>query len=152
MPTAPGQVGSHQTSKLCPLIHVWPDAGVLGSLTRVSPGTTGRRNLQPSMPPKKKFFLAAWSSGSIMTMPPSCAMASTCSTPAPAAGSAQQRHLLDRCMSFRYKASLFLAAWSSGTIMTMSSCCALTSTCSHPAPQQALLNSRCIDAWHQAAR
>ena len=104
MPKAPGQVGSHQTSKLCPLIHVWPDAGVLGSLTRVSPGTTGRRNLQPSMPPKKKFFLAAWSSGSIMTMPPSCAMASTCSTPAPAAGSAQQRHLLDRCMSFRYKA------------------------------------------------
>ena len=51
-------------------------------LTRVSPGTTGRLNLHPSMPPKKKFFLAAWSSGSIITMPPSCAIASTWSTPA----------------------------------------------------------------------
>lgn len=48
----------------------------------MSPGTTGRRNLQLSMPPKKKFFLAAAFSGSIMTMPPSCAMASTCRTPA----------------------------------------------------------------------
>ena len=34
------------------------------------------------MPPKKKFFWAALFSGSIIMMPPSCASASTCSTPA----------------------------------------------------------------------
>ena len=49
----------------------------------MSPGTTGRLNLHVSMPPKKKFCCAdASRSGSIITIPPSCAKASTCSTPA----------------------------------------------------------------------
>lgn len=47
--------------------------------TRVSPGTTGLRNLQLSIPPKKKFLEGE--SGSIIQIPPTCAMASICSTP-----------------------------------------------------------------------
>lgn len=51
-------------------------------LTSTSPGTTGLRQRQLSTPPKKKLFCCAASVGSIITMPPSCARASTCSTPA----------------------------------------------------------------------
>ena len=51
------------------------------ALTKQSPGTTGRRHLQLSTPPKKKLFVAASFSGSIIKRPPSCAMASTCKTP-----------------------------------------------------------------------
>ena len=55
------------------------EASAGGALTSVSPGTTGFLNLHPSMPPKKKFSLG--SSGSIIAMPPTCARASTMSTP-----------------------------------------------------------------------
>ena len=49
--------------------------------TSTSPGTTGLRHRQLSTPPKKKLFCCAASAGSIITMPPSCARASTCNTP-----------------------------------------------------------------------
>ena len=50
-------------------------------MTRVSPGTTGRRKRHASTPPKKKESLDPPTSGVSNTRPPTCAIASTCSTP-----------------------------------------------------------------------
>lgn len=65
------------------LLYAGYSAGIKleGKLTKQSPGTTGRLHLQLSTPPKKKLFFAASFSGLIISRPPSCAIASTCSTP-----------------------------------------------------------------------
>lgn len=80
-------------------------------LTSVSPGTTGRLKRQFSIPPKKNCSLASWLAGSSITSPPSCAIASICSTPAGAdAWRARAAYGRDACVPSRARACCASAA------------------------------------------